>query len=40
VIGGRIGVPGMVTGAFLAAAALAVVLVALGWVVARKHAVC
>lgn len=38
-IGGRMGEPGLVTGAFLAAAALAVVLVALGWVVAHKHAV-
>jgi hypothetical protein len=39
VIGNRIGEPGPVTGVFLAAAALAVVLVALGWVVAHKHAV-
>lgn len=39
VIGNRIGGSGLVTGVFLAAAALAVVLVALGWVVAHKHAV-
>jgi hypothetical protein len=39
VAGNRIGEPGLVTGLFLAAAALAVVLVALGWVVAHKHAV-
>lgn len=39
VVGNRIGEPGLVTGLFLAAAALAVVLVALGWVAAHKHAV-
>ena len=39
VIGHRFGESGLVTGAFLAAGALAVVLVALGWVVARTHAV-
>ena len=37
VAGTRIGEPMLVTGLFLAAAAVAVVLVALGWVVAHKH---
>jgi hypothetical protein len=39
VIGNRIGESGLVTGAFIAAGALALVLVPLGWVVAHKHAV-
>ena len=39
VIGDRIGEPGPVTAAFIAAAALALVLVPLGWMVAHKHAV-
>ena len=39
VIGYRIGDTGPVTAAFLAAAALALVLVPLGWIVAHKHAV-
>jgi hypothetical protein len=39
VIGYRIGDAGPVTAAFLAAAALALALVPLGWIVAHKHAV-
>jgi hypothetical protein len=39
VTGNRIVEPGLVTGAFLATGALAMVLVPLGWVVAHKHAV-
>jgi hypothetical protein len=39
VIGYRIGDTGPVTAAFLAAGALALVLVPLGWIVAHKHAV-
>jgi hypothetical protein len=39
VIGNRIGESGPVTGAVIAAGALALVLVLLGWVVAHKHAV-
>jgi hypothetical protein len=39
VIGYRIGATGPVTAGFLAAGALALVLVPLGWIVAHKHAV-
>ena len=39
VIGNRLGETGPVTAAFLAASALALVLVPLGWIVAHKHAV-